>query len=98
MGTRAGELALIYDEIFGADWLTREVALENLARASCVACLRRQRAARDMRRHAVVRHGTPGMILGRGLWEPDVARIARKLSAFERPHDRVAVANLTAGG
>src|SRR5215468_10609767 len=81
MGTRAGELPLIYYEILGADRLARKLALENLARTSGVACLCRQRAARDMWRHAVVRHGAPRMILRRRLREPDVARIARKLSA-----------------
>src|SRR5262249_473035 len=98
MGTRAGELPLIYYEILGADRLAREVALENLARTTGGPCPCRQRAARDMWRPAVVRDGGARMILGRRLREPDVARVACKLSAFERPHDRVAVANFTAGG
>src|SRR5271165_4590891 len=51
-----------------------------------------------MRRHSVMRHGPPGMILGRRLWEPYVACITCELAAFERPYDRVTIANLAARG
>ena len=74
-----------------------EIALEDLAGAGGVARLRRQRAAGDMRRHAVMGHGAPWMILGRRLREPDVAGIACELAALEGAHDGVAVADLAAG-
>ena len=38
------------------------------------------------------------MISGSGLREPDVSGIACKLAAFQRPRDRIAVADLAAGG
>ena len=44
-----------------------------------------------MGRHAVMRHGAPGMIVRRRLRKPDVARIACKLPAFQRSHDCVAI-------
>src|SRR6476469_8543859 len=92
-----GELALVDDQIFGADRLLGEIALQNLARAGRVPGLRRQRAPRDMRGHAVMGHGAPEMLPRRRLREPHVAGIASKLAAFERSHDRVAVADLAAG-
>src|SRR5271165_4331641 len=51
-----------------------------------------------MRRHSVMRHGPPGMILRWRLWEPYVACVACELAAFEGPNDCVAIANLAAGG
>ena len=51
-----------------------------------------------MRRHAVVRHRAPRVVPRRRLREPDVSGVARELSAFERPHDRVAIADLAARG
>ena len=36
------------------------------------------------------------MIPGSRLWEPDVSGIAGKLAAFQRPRDRIAVADLAA--
>src|SRR6516225_10253065 len=44
----------------------------------------------------MVRHGTPRVVLGRGLWKPDVAGVGRELSAFQRAYDGVTVANLAA--
>src|SRR5262249_33412811 len=96
MRARAGELALVNDEILGPDRLLGEIAFEDLARAGGIARLRRQRAARDMRGHAVMRHSAPGMIARRRLREPHVAGIACKLAALERAHDRVTVADLAA--
>ena len=49
-----------------------------------------------MRRHAVVRHRAPRVILRGGLGEPDVARVAGELAALERAHNGVAVADLAA--
>src|SRR5271165_1149528 len=51
-----------------------------------------------MRRHSVMRHRPPGMILRWRLWEPYVACVACELAAFEGPNDCVAIANLAAGG
>ena len=78
--------------------LLGEIAFEDLARAGGVARLRRQRGAGDVRRHAVMRHGAPGMVLRRRLREPDVAGIARELAALQRADDGVAVADLAARG
>src|SRR5262245_18739390 len=98
MRADAGELAALNDEILVADRLVGEVALQDLSDACRVPCLGRERGAGDMRRHAVMRHGAPGMILGCGLREPDVAGIACELSALQRAHDRIPIAELTAGG
>src|SRR5271157_3058295 len=51
-----------------------------------------------MRRHSMMRHGPPGMIIGRRLRKPYVARVACELTAFEGPDDCVAIANLAARG
>src|SRR6476620_8800506 len=51
-----------------------------------------------MRRHAMVGHRAPRVVPRRRLWEPDVSGVARELSAFERPYDRVAIADLAARG
>ena len=51
-----------------------------------------------MRRHPVVRHRPPRMVLRRRLREPDIPGVTGELSAFERPHDRVAIADLAARG
>src|SRR5580700_9010313 len=96
MRADACELALVHHEIYGPDRLSGEIALENLARACRVACLRRERGARDMWRHTVMRHGTPGMVARRRLREPHVSRIARELTIFERAHDSITIANLAA--
>src|SRR6202048_440598 len=49
-----------------------------------------------MRRHTVMRHGTPRMVARRRLWEPHVSRVARELATFERAHDSITIANLAA--
>src|ERR1700687_3580518 len=97
MGSHSSELALVDYKIFGTNGLTREIGFEDLARSCRVACLRRQRRAGDMRRHAVMGHGAPRMVFGWWLREPDVAGIARELAAFQRANDGVAVTDLAAG-
>src|SRR4029077_1127005 len=77
MGADAGKLALVHDEILGADRFAGEIFLKDLAGTGGVARLRRQRAARNMRRHAVVRHGAPRMVLRCRLRGPDDARLDR---------------------
>src|SRR5665809_18526 len=96
MSADAGELTLVHHQIFGADGLIGEIALENLARAGGIACLSRERATRNMRRHAVMRHGAPGVVLRCRLREPHVARITRELAAFQRPDDGIAIDDLAA--
>src|SRR6516165_10665082 len=49
-----------------------------------------------MRRHTVMRHGAPGMVARRRLWEPHVSGIARELATFERAHDSITITNLPA--
>ena len=51
-----------------------------------------------MRCHAVMRHGSPRMILGRGLREPYVACVACELAAFERSDDCVSITDPGARG
>ena len=63
-----------------------------------MTCLRRERSAGDVRRHAEVRRGSPGMVPRRRLRKPDVAGIARELATLRRPDHRVAIANLAARG
>src|SRR5579859_7352388 len=77
MGAHAGQLAALDDQIFVPDGALIEIAFEDLTHAGGITGLGRQRGARDMRGHAVMRHGAPGMILRRRLREPDVAGIAR---------------------
>src|SRR5580693_2905631 len=98
MRARTRQLAAVDDEIFVADRPLLEPALKNLARAGGVARLRRKRGPGNMRRHAVVGHRAPRMVFRRRLWEPDVSGVARELSAFEPPHDGVAIADLAACG
>src|SRR5208282_6255934 len=98
MRPNARELAAIDDEIFVADRPPFEEALEDFPCPGRVSALRRQRCPRNMRRHAVMGHGPPGMILGRRLREPYVAGVACELTAFERPDDCIAITNLGAGG
>src|ERR1700680_4775521 len=51
-----------------------------------------------MRRHSMMRHSAPGMILGRRLRKPYVPCVACELTAFEGPDERVAITDLTSGG
>src|SRR5882672_10655671 len=67
MGPGASELAAVDDEIFVANRASFEPAFEDLPRAGGITRLGRKRSAGDMRRHAVMRHGPPRVILGRGL-------------------------------
>ena len=89
-----GELSCADDKVFIADRVIVEPAFENLPHASCVARLRRQAGARNMRRHAMMRHRSPWMVDRCRLRKPDIARIASQLAAFERTHNRVAIADL----
>src|SRR6516165_4979096 len=98
MSAGSSKLALVDDQIFGPNGLAREVAFENLARAGRIASLGRERAARDVRRHAVVGHGPPWMVLCRRLWKPNVTRIAGELAALQSPHDCVAIDDLGPSG
>ena len=43
-------------------------------------------------------HRPPGVVLRRGLGEPDVARVARELAGLAGSRDRVGIADLAAGG
>src|SRR5271166_1399469 len=98
MRARSGELAAVDDEIFITDRSALEPAFENLACPRCVPRLRRKRSSGDVGRHAMVRHGPPGMVLRRWLGEPHVSGVAAKLAAFESTDDAVAIADLAAGG
>src|ERR1700745_1788302 len=98
MRARSREPALVDDEILVADWPALEIAFEDFACARRVACLGRERCARDMRRHPVMWHSAPRMIFWGWLREPDVSRIACELTALERTHNRIAVADFCARG
>src|ERR1700750_867188 len=98
MRTGTRKLAARDDQVFIADRPAIEPAFEHLAHTGRIARLCRQCRAGRMRSHAVVRHRTPGMIERRWLWKPYVASIARKLTAFERAHDRITIAYLSARG
>src|ERR671915_8643 len=89
----AGECTGLDDQVLLADRAAVEPALEDLADSRRVARLGRQRRAGGVRGHAVVGHRPPGMVLRSGLGEPDVARVAGELTALERPHHRVAIAD-----
>src|SRR6185436_20968370 len=78
----AGEMTALDDQIFVADRPSFEEAFEDLARARGIARLGRQRAARNVRSHSVMRHGSPHMVARRRLGEPHVAGIAGELTAL----------------
>jgi hypothetical protein len=80
-----GQLAPIHNEVRLTDGTPLEPALQDFAYPRRVARLRGEAGAGRVRRHAVVRHRPPGMILGRWLREPDIPRVPRQLAALERP-------------
>src|SRR5918998_4239870 len=98
VGAGAGQLAAVDDQVLVRDRAVVEPALQDLAGAGGVAGLGRQAGARGVWGHTVVGHGPPGMILRSGLGVPDIAGVAGELARLERPHDRVAVADLAARG
>jgi hypothetical protein len=86
----------VHDQVLIANGTTAEPALKDFAHPGGVARLGRETRPGDMRRHAMVRHRPPGVILRRRLREPDVAGVPGKLSARERPDNGIAVADLAA--
>src|SRR6266516_5767874 len=62
MRSRPGEPAALHDQVLLADRPALKPALQDLTGARGVACLRRQRRARDVRSHAVMRHAAPRVI------------------------------------
>src|ERR1041384_5077729 len=97
MRRRPRQLSAGNDEILFPDGPVLEPAFQDLAHASGVTCLGRETRTRHMGRHSVVRHGSPWVILGRRLRKPDIPRIARELSALQRPRDRLAITDLPTG-
>ena len=94
----AGELAGLHDQVLLADRAALEPALEDLARARRITGLRREARPRYVRRHSMVRHRPPGVVLRGRLREPHVTCVARELSALARPRDGVPVADLPPRG
>ena len=88
----------MHNQILVADGLAGEIALENFARAGCIAGLRRERRARDVRGHPVMRHRPPRMVLRRRLREPDVTGISGELAALKSANNGIAVAYLATRG
>src|SRR5262249_24963465 len=80
MRAGAGQLAAMGDQVLLADRLVLEPALEDLARTRRVAGRGREAGTRRVRGHAVPRHRPPGVVLRRGLGEPDVAGVPGELS------------------
>src|ERR1700685_1605515 len=93
----SSELAAIHYEVLIANRTLLEPALQNFTRSCCIARLCRKRGAGGMRRHPMVRHRPPRMVLRRGLREPHVACIPGELTRLQRADDRVAVTDLPAG-
>ena len=93
----AGEATTRHDEVLVANRAAIEEALEDLPDSGRVASLRRQRRARNVRRHPVMRHRPPGVVVGRRLGEPDIAGVPREPAALQRAHHGVAVADLPPG-
>src|SRR5262245_16389861 len=96
MRAGASELALVDDQIFVADWPAFKITFEDFARPRGVTRLSRKRRTGNVRRHPMVRHGSPGVICWGRLREPDIARIARELTAFECPRDGVSITDFSA--
>src|SRR5271156_955878 len=82
MRPRPGKLATVDDEVLLANRLLREPVLEDFPGPSRVAGLGRERGPGNVRRHPVVRHRPPRMVLGRRLRIPDVARVAGDMPAL----------------
>src|SRR6202042_463044 len=96
MRSGTGELSAVDDEIFIANWSPVEPTFKDLAGAAGVARLSREAGSGNVRRHAVMRHRAPGMILRCRLRIPDVAGVAGELSALKGSDDGVAIANQAA--
>src|SRR5688500_5948333 len=94
MGAGAGKLTGIHDQILFADWPSFEEALQYLADAGGVAGLSGERSPGGVRCHAVPGHRAPGMILRRWLRKPNVTGVTGELPAFQRPGNRIPVADL----
>src|ERR1700734_3117795 len=98
MRARAGQLAAIDDQILLTNRALLKPAFENLAGTGGISSLRRQGCPGGMWRHAVMRHGSPRVILWRRLRIPDIAGITGELPALQCAYHRVAIADLAARG
>src|SRR6476620_2042907 len=96
MGAGPGKLAAVDDQVLLPDRAAVEPALEDFANAGGIPGLGRKARAGVVWSHAVMRHRPPGMILRGGLGKPDVACVARELSALARPRDRISIADFAA--
>ena len=73
MRAYASQAAALHNQVFVSDFLLVKEAFKCLSDPSAVTVLRRERGARDVRSHGVVRHVTPWVVLGWRLWVPHVA-------------------------
>ena len=87
VGVRAGarKAASLHDQVLLPDRPSVQPALEDFADSRGVPCLRGERRPGRVRRHGVVGHRPPWVVVGSGLREPDVAGVSRELSALQRP-------------
>src|SRR5258708_4385239 len=96
VGTCSGKLSFLDNKILRLNGPFGKPAFQNFTDTRSVTCLRRKRRASHMRRHAVMGHCPPRMILRGWLRKPDIARIARKLPAFECTDNCILVADFGA--
>src|ERR1700691_159369 len=96
MRARASQLATVDNQILLPDRPMLKPAFQNLPGARGITSLRRQRRPRGMRRHAVMGHRPPRVILRPRLRDPDVARITGKLTTLQGTDHGVAIAYLAA--
>src|SRR5215831_16920851 len=94
MRARSCQLTSVDNDIFLPDGALVEPALQNFPHARRIARLRRECGACRVRRHAMMRHGPPWMVLRCRLREPYISSITREFPALQRPNNGVAVANL----
>src|SRR5258708_31085681 len=92
----SGELAAVYDEVFNANWTLVEPAFKDFTHGRGIARLCAKARARNVGRHSVVGHRTPGVVFRCGLREPYVSRIAGELARFEGLSDGLRIADLSA--
>src|SRR5665811_1463704 len=98
MRSDASQLATLHDQVLIANWTAFEVTFQNFTGTGRITGLRRQAGTRNVRRHAMIWHGAPRMVLRCGLWEPDIARITGQLTTFQRANHSIAVSQFAASG
>src|ERR671918_2559236 len=73
MPSRSGQVAASGNQVFLTNRATLKPTFQDLAHPSRITCLGGQTRSGHMRRHPMVRHGPPGVILWGWLGKPYIA-------------------------